>query len=81
MRKLYAKNQDFQSVIRVNQIYLTRYPDASASAELQYQIGILYFVQNQVEEALSAFKKMVENYPDDELANMAKAYIRSIEKQ
>lgn len=81
LRNLYARNQDFPSVIRVNQIYLTRYPDTPASAELQYQIGILYFVQNQVEEALSAFKKMVENYPNDELANMAKVYIRSIEKQ
>ena len=76
LRNLYANNQDFQSVIRVNQVYLTRYPDAAASAELQYQIGILYFVQNQVEEALSAFKKMVENYPNDELANMAKVYIQ-----
>ncbi len=81
LRNLYASNQDFQSVIRVNQIYLTRYPDAPASAELQYQIGILHFVQNQVDEALSAFKKMVENYPDDELANMAEVYIRYIEKQ
>jgi tol-pal system protein YbgF len=44
--------------------FVEKFPDAPNAASAQFQIGMAYFGQRKLKEALAAFDKVVANYPN-----------------
>lgn len=75
---LYMKMGQVAKVIELNRAYVTKHPKGKTAASRQYLMGSLLLAQKRRYEALQEFRKVLENYPESDVAPMAEAYIEKI---
>lgn len=58
------RNQDYDKAARLFRDYLSRFPQGEYADNAQYWLGETSYVQQQYDDALAEFKKVLKNYPD-----------------
>jgi tol-pal system protein YbgF len=60
-----ARGGKYDLALQEYQDYLKYYKDMDYAPNAQYNIGIIYFTQNNLDAALEAFDAVLEKYPDN----------------
>ena len=60
-----ARGGKYDLALQEYQDYLKYYKDMDYAPNAQFNVGVIYFTQNNLESALSAFDAVLEKYPDN----------------
>ena len=57
---------------------LTKYPESPVSRKAAAEIGLLYYQKGDYNQAIEAYKQVIEKYPGSEEARLAMRDLKSI---
>lgn len=73
--EFYARQHDYHGALNRCSAILANYPESGHDAEALYCVGEAHFHLDQPELSREAFQRLVEDYPDDPKAGLARGYL------
>lgn len=77
--EFYAKQQDYHGALNRCSAILANYPDSGHDAQALYCVGQAHFHLGQPGLARDAFQELVEDYPSDPKAELARGYLSRLD--
>ncbi len=77
--EFYVKQNDYHGALNRCSAMLANYPDSGHEAQALYCVGEAHFQLEQPELARDAFQLLVEDYPSDPKAELARGYLSRLD--
>ncbi len=61
----YNENEDYESVIRVNEKYLSAFPQAEDAVQVLFENAVTYLKMGMLQRAVTSFTDFTKRFPDD----------------